>query len=55
MITLGIGTIAYSALSKRRSFFLGVGLALAVVAQSSASLSEEISSQEMMEAMIRPH
>lgn len=52
MITLGIGTIAYSALSKRRSFFLGVGLALAVVAQSSASLSEEISSQEMMEARV---
>lgn len=52
MITLCIGTIAYRTLLNTRPFCSGVGLAIAIVAQSSASLSEEASSQEMMEARV---
>lgn len=52
MITLGIGTIASRTLSTPRAYCLGVGLAVAVVVQSSASLGDVVSPQETMEVRV---
>ena len=52
MSTQGIGNISPRILSSPRLFCLGVGLAIAIVAQSSASLGEGVTTQEPMEARV---
>lgn len=52
MSTQGIGDISPRILSNPRLSCLGVGLAIAIVAQSSASLGKAITAQEPMEARV---
>ena len=52
MSTQGIGNISPRILSNPRLSCLGVGLAIAIVAQSSASLGEGVTAQEPMEARV---